>query len=455
MDADAAMKSKFCVAVIGAGPAGLYAAKELAAQGINVTLFNRDIKPGGLAEYGIYPFKYKMKEGLRAQFRQVLALPNVQYYGNITIGSNADLSLDDLRAMGFDALLVAVGAQGTKWLGMPGEDLQGVYHAKDLVYHYNSLPPYSAMNFQFGKRAAVIGVGNVMLDVSHYLLEETDVTEIIAVARRGPAEVKFDKKELESVVHYLDMPTLEAELERVKPLMLALGQDPSVLPATIKLVKDRSVKAKDTSNHFHVQFLASPTRILGDSDGRVCGLEVEENTLVKRDNGDTSARGTGKFRTLDVDMVIFAIGDKVDNELGLPVMGIEFVKDREPRFPIDGTSYEIFDPQCRQCITDIFVAGWARQASTGLVGVARRDGTNGARALMAYLQTLPARSEAADARIKARIARIQKPLITSSQLLVLEQAERDYAAAHGLEFFKFDNNADMLQAMGVTELTAD
>lgn len=452
MDVNAIAKSNFSVAVIGAGPAGLYAAKELAGQGINVTLFNRDIKPGGLAEYGIYPFKYKMKEGLRAQFRQVLALNNVQYYGNITIGNNADLSLDDLREMGFDALLVTVGAQGTKWLGLPGEELNGVYHAKDLVYHYNALPPYSGMDFQFGKRAAVIGVGNVMLDVTHYLLEEAGVSEIVAVARRGPAEVKFDKKELESVVHYLDMPTLEAELERVEPQMLALGQDPTVLPAAIQLVKNRSVRLKDIPNHFHIQFLAAPTRILSNGDGQVSGLEVEETTLVMRENGEISARGTGKSHTLDVDMVIFAIGDKVDANLGLPVLGIEFIKDREPRFPIDGISYEIFDPQCRQCITDIFVAGWARQASTGLVGVARRDGTNGARALMAYLQTLPAHGETAEERIKARIAKVQKPLVSRSHLTLLEQVERAYAAANGLEFFKYDNNADMLQAMGIAEV---
>jgi ferredoxin--NADP+ reductase len=447
LDANASTNSPFSVAVVGAGPAGLYAAKELAAQGVNVTLFNRDIKPGGLAEYGIYPFKYKMKEGLRAQFRQILALKNVQYYGNISIGEKADLSLDDLRAMGFDALLITVGAQGTKWLGLPGEELSGVYHAKDLVYHYNSLPPYSERKFLYGQRAAVIGVGNVMLDITHYLLEEAGVAEIVAVARRGPAEVKFDKKELESVVHYLDMPSLNAELERMKPLMLALGQDPDALPATIQLVKERSATAKDIPNHFHIQFTASPKRIFGEG-GRVGGLEIEETTLQLKENGETAARGTGKTSVLDVDMIIFAIGDAVDGDLGLPVVGIEFVKDRGPRFPQDGVSYEVFDPARQQTIPDVFVAGWARQASTGLVGVARRDGTNGSRALLAYLQTLPAHGEATMERIQSRLAQIQKPLVSRVHLAILEQAERDYAAAHSLEFFKYDNNADMLRAMG-------
>src|SRR5512142_1781433 len=121
------------VAIIGAGPAGLYAAKQLTGEGVRVVLFNRDIKPGGLAEYGIYPDKHKMKEGLRNQFRQILASPLLDYYGNVTVGEQGDLTLDDLREAGFQALLVTAGAQGTKWLGLPGEDLTGVYHAKDLV----------------------------------------------------------------------------------------------------------------------------------------------------------------------------------------------------------------------------------------------------------------------------------------------------------------------------------
>jgi len=186
--------NQYFVAVIGAGPAGLFGARELANQGARVVLFNRDIKPGGLAEYGIYPNKHIMKSGLRKQFRQILDLPNLDYYGNIAVGSQGDLTLDDLRALGFQAILVTVGAQGTKWLGLPGEDLEGVYHAKDVVYFYNNLPPFSQTSFLFGKRCAVIGAGNVMLDITHYLAREKKVEEVIAIVRRGPAEVKFEKK---------------------------------------------------------------------------------------------------------------------------------------------------------------------------------------------------------------------------------------------------------------------
>ena len=187
------------VAVIGAGPAGLFAARTLAEAGVHVSLFNRDVKPGGLAEYGIYHSKETMKNGLRKQFRRIMDEPLIAYYGNITIGEDGDLTLSELKSYGFDAILVTVGAQGTKWLGLPGEELEGVYHAKDLVYHYNKLPPYAAREFPIGKRVALIGAGNVMLDIAHWTIRDLKVDEVTAIVRRGPAEIKFTPKEFEIV----------------------------------------------------------------------------------------------------------------------------------------------------------------------------------------------------------------------------------------------------------------
>ena len=103
---------KFTIAVIGAGPAGLYAAQTLASSGHQVIMLNRDVKPGGLAEYGIFHNKEKMKGGLRNQFRNILENENIHYFGNVLLGNTADISLDDLRKIGVDAILVTVGAQG-------------------------------------------------------------------------------------------------------------------------------------------------------------------------------------------------------------------------------------------------------------------------------------------------------------------------------------------------------
>ena len=434
------MTNQYFVAVIGAGPAGLFGARELANHGARVLLFNRDIKPGGLAEYGIYPNKHTMKNGLRKQFRQGLDLPNLDYYGNITVGSKGDLTLDDLRALGVQAILVTVGAQGTKWLGLPGEDLTGVYHAKDVVYYYNHLPPFSQRTFHFGKRCAVIGAGNVMLDITHFLAREKKVDEVIAVVRRGPAEIKFEKKEMEYVIDNLDQAELDAEIRRVAPIMEAVHQDPQAARATIVEALPKALpKVSDTC--FRFEFLASPVRMIGDENGYLKQVELEDNILVEV-NGDTKAKGTGHKRLLNVETVVFAIGDKVDDSFGLPVEWNEFVKNQSPRFPIDGISYE-------SPVEDVFVGGWSRQASTGLVGYARKDGTNASKAVWQYLQT----KQPGELNLKAvaeKIKSLNKPIITKDEVKKLEAVELVEAQKRGMEEFKFDTNDEMLQAIGLT-----
>lgn len=443
------IQNKYVVAVIGAGPAGLFGARELASQGAHVLLFNRDIKPGGLAEYGIYPSKHKMKEGLRKQFRQILQNPNIDYYGNVIIGGQGDLTLDDIKDAGVQALLVTVGAQGTKWLGLPGEELsKGVYHAKDIVYHYNKLPPFSQENFHIGNRVALVGAGNVMLDIARWLIRDLKVDEVIAVVRRGPAEVKFDKKEMESVASNLDLKALDEEIARVAPAMEAVGQDVQAAKDFILSALPKAYESVSESRLLF-DFLASPVRILGDASGQVQGLEVEETKLIPF-NGDTKARGTGIKRILDVDTVIFCIGDKVDETFGLPVQWNEFVKNPNPSYPVNGISHEVFDAQTGQPIQGIFVAGWSREASAGLVGVARKDGESGAQAMLQYLQTMPALENptAVADNVNKLLQKISKPIITKANILRLEAVEQSEAERRNLDEFKFGSNEEMLAAIG-------
>lgn len=433
------MQNQYFVAIVGAGPAGLFGARELANAGARVVLFNRDIKAGGLAEYGIYPAKHTMKEGLRKQFRGVLDNPNIDYYGNVTVGAQGDLSLDDLRALGFQAILVTAGAQGTKWLGLPGEQFTGVYHAKDVVYHYNKLPPFAQKPYRFGKRCAIVGAGNVMVDIACYLIREQKVEEVIAVVRRGPAEVKFDKKEMEHIIANLDLAALDAELARVAPIMQAVGQDPAAAKATILEAQPRA-ETKVSETRFRFEFLASPTQMFGDANGYLTQLEIEDNTLTLKD-GDTKSRGTGGKRLLDVETVVFAIGDKVDESFGLPVEWNEFVKNPNPRFPIDGISFE-------STFEDVFVGGWSRKASDGLVGYARKDGTNASKAVWQYLQTLSPSAADTDA-VADRVHGLDKPIVAKDDIKRLEAIEAEEARKRGLDEFKFDNNEDMLNAMGL------
>jgi ferredoxin/flavodoxin---NADP+ reductase len=440
---------RYLVAVIGAGPAGLFASQLLASNDVHVALLNRDIIPGGLAEYGIYYDKYKMKEGLRRQFQQILDLPMIDYFGNIKVGENADFSISNLRALGFQALLVTAGAQGTKWLGLPGENLVGVYHAKDLVFHYNLLPPFSTMNIRIGKRVALIGAGNVMLDIAHWLIRDLKVDEVISVVRRGPNEVKFSKEEMKIVVRNLDLDKLETEIERARQIADAVGQ--SVNEAKEYILSALPKGLEPVSNtRFYFEFLASPTHIMGSDQGFVNGLEVEDTTLVCSE-GEVQAQKLGTKRLLDVDTVVFCIGDRVDEAFGLPVRKNAFVKNPNPRFAIEELSFEAYDPDLNRPIDRVFVAGWSREASSGLVGVARRDGENGAKAVLEYLQSAPVLVNPSSIMddFKVKLAGLHKPVIQKTDLQKLTEAVTEEAEKSGLPTFKYATNDEMLVAMGL------
>ncbi len=432
------MTNPYHVAVIGAGSAGLFGARELAMQGVHISLFNRDIKPGGLAEYGIYPEKHTMKEGLRKQFRHILDLPNIDYYGNITFGTQGDLTLDGLRSLGFDAVLVTVGAQGTKSLNLPGEKLEGVYHAKDVVYYYNHLPPYSQWRFHFGKRCAIIGAGNVMVDIARHLINEYKAEHVTAVVRRGPAEVNFTKEEMKHLISYLNLDEFEREMARVLPALQAIQQDPEI--GRHKILEALAKADPKTDNAaFYFDFLASPVGMIGEN-GKLTHLEVEDNILAEKD-GKTSAKGTGNKRMIPLDTVIFAIGDKVDESFGLPTEWGEFIKIKEPRFPVDGLSYE-------SPIEGVFVGGWSRKASSGLVGIARKDGTNAAKVVLQYLQTKQAGALNIPA-VEEKLQSIGKPIVLKEHVKQLEAIEFEEAKKRGIEEFKFDSNEEMLKAVGL------
>jgi len=298
-------------------------------------------------------------------------------------------------------------------------------------------------------------VGNVMLDIARWLIREIKVDEVVAVARRGPAEVKFDKKEMESVIANLDLKDLDEEMERVRPIMEEIGQD---VQAAKEYILSALPKAKEpvSGSRFYFDFLASPTRILGDANGQVNGLEVEETRLVLMEDGETKAKGTREHHLLNVDTVIFCIGDKVEESFGLPVKWGQFLKNRTPRFPADGVSYEIYDPVEHCVVPDVFVAGWSREASHGLVGVARKDGETGARVVLQYLQTLKLTTGASEvqANFKNLLNKLSKPVITKEEISQLEEVERAEAERQMLEEFKFGTNEEMLAAMGLAPVTS-
>ena len=449
---EASVKSVF---VIGAGPAGLYATQKLARAGHSIFLFNRDIKPGGLAEYGIYPTKEKMKGGLRKLFGRILEMPNVAYFGHSTVASGNALTIDQLREWNPGALVFAVGAQGTKKLGLPGEDCRGVYSAKDFVYNYNLLPPFTSRDFSTGKRVAVIGMGNVMVDLAHWLLVDDPnqaAEEVIVIARRGPFEAKFDRREFDYIEEYLDCRALEDELGRIKERIAAVGQDTAKVaeasfPALAKPRQD------PTGARLRFHFLSSPTAIHADKDGRIDRLTITENELVPR-NGGTTARATDKTSDLEVDTLIFAIGDVVDPTVGLPSNKGTYLTNPD-KSQSKQAAYEVFDPQSAHVVKGTYVVGWARKASEGVVGKARYDAEQGVDHILEYLEGLSDGSTPSAAEICTSLDRKGIQSVTQAELGHLARAEQKQAAERGVPSFKFGKDKAMLDAIEAEKSESD
>lgn len=440
------------IVTIGAGPAGIYGARKLAEAGHQVVLINRDIKPGGLVEYGIYFNKHKLKEGVRKQFRMILADPRVHYFGNVRIGQQADLTIEELLAI-FQpsALVVAAGAQGTKALGIPGDKADGVYHAKDVVYHYNGLPAFSQKDFRTGDRVAVIGVGNVMVDIAHWLVHERKVREVVAIARRGPNQRAYTDIEIQSVAANIDATALRDELDRIGPRLEAVGED---LDATYKaLLKHGSVRAKEgeSPTRMTFRFLSAPTEIITNDAGEAVALRVENTELIQRGES-LAAKGTGTYDDLPINAVVFAIGDRVDETLGLPCSGTEYIRNTQPHATHAGDeAYEVFDPATGEVQRGVFVIGWSRQASDGLVGKAKQDGERGVVAVNHHLETV-APGSANDAgeklaRFQALLAERGVQWVGYDGVQKLEAIERAESEARSVEFFKFRTNEEMLAAI--------
>ena len=435
------------VFVVGAGPAGMFAAQKLALAGHEVMIFNRDVKPGGLAEYGIYPVKDKMKNGLRKQFAKVLALPNVHYFGHVAVGAGSPVSIETLLEFNPAGMVFAVGAQGNKKLGMAGEESLGVYSAKDFVYHYNQLPPFATRDFSTGKRVAIIGMGNVMVDIARWLLLDAPnrtAEEVIVIARRGPLEAKFDEKEFAYVQAFLDRAIFAAELQRVKGRMEAVGQDVAKVAEETFLCLTKFPDPQTKLPRLSFRFLSSPTAISTGPDGRIARLTIADNLLVNRD-GNLAAKPAGTTTKLEVDTLIFAIGDMHDPALGLPCGAQGYVTNPEPNHP--AAAYQVFDPSCSMVQTGVFVTGWARKASEGLVGIARHDGEVGAAHVLEYLQNVQAQPAASAEEIAAALARKGLQAVPKSDLEWLTKAEERECRLRNNPYYRFPDDAAMIAAI--------
>jgi ferredoxin--NADP+ reductase len=293
-------------------------------------------------------------------------------------------------------------------------------------------------------------MGNVAADIMRWLLEDNPgrrTEEVIVVARRGPYEAKFAEKELGHVEAHMDRGEFIQELERVKARCVACDQDVSVEKigyATFPgLREDNLVQA---SPKLTFRFLCSPKEIVVGPDGRIRQLVVAENDLVLRDDGTTGAKTTNSTAVLDVDTLIFAIGDKQDPGLGLP-MGPDGYATK-PNFESPSEQvYEMWNPRTAKSLDGIYVAGWARRASTGLVGIARHDGENAAGKVIEYLKTVPEKGSLHAFEIEALLESKGLRPVNKSDLFTLARVEEREAKARNLVSFKYSDNSEMLNAI--------
>jgi len=440
------------IIVIGAGPAGMSVANFMSKAGHDVIMLNRDIKFGGLAEYGIFPNKLKLRGGLRKAYWDILDRPNVHYLGNVSVGQNKDVAVEELRMLGAAAVVFATGAQGTKTIGVEGDSAKGVFHAKDVVYHFNQLPGFGDRPFDMGKHVAVIGVGDVMVDIAHWLIRYKKVERVTAIARRGPAERKYNPKEIRAVCSNMDLEGLKKEFDRIRQRLEAVGQKPDEL---FKGITDEFTKCEPqtSTTQMGFRFLASPKRVLVDASNRVRALELEETKLEPKGE-DTAAVGLKQFYEFPVDSVVFAVGDRVDETVGLPYKGGVFITN--PNKTIndpDDSLFQAYDETSGKVLDGVFLTGWARKASEGLVGVAKRDGEWCAEVVTRYLEAKSPLSKGNSDEMLRKLHRILKERGTHAVdvqgLRALEAAEKEHVGPGDcIGEFKFTTNSDMLARIG-------
>ncbi len=341
------------VAVIGAGPAGLYAADELLKlPGVEVDVFDRLPTPHGLARYGVAPDHPRTKQVIEL-FSKIEQEPGFRYRLNVEAGT--DVTLDELRSS-YHAVIYAVGAATDRRLGVPGEELPGSVSATDLVAWYNGHPDAEDRDFPLAsERAVVVGNGNVALDVARILTADPDrlattdisdralvalrdsaIREVVVLGRRGPAEAAFTLPELIGLAALDDVDVLVDGGVDAVPVTSAKTEILAELASRVPVAGRRRIV---------LRFHAAPVRILGDE--QVEGIEVVRTEVV-----DGRAVPTGDTDQISAGLVLRAIGYRAR-----PVPGLPF-DDERALVPNDGGRVE----------PGLYVGGWIKRGPTGFLG---------------------------------------------------------------------------------------
>jgi ferredoxin--NADP+ reductase len=376
------------VAIVGAGPAGFYAADHLLRQdrlAVEVDVFDRLPAPFGLVRYGVAPDHQKIK-AVTAVFDKTASHPGFRFYGNVELGK--DLTLADLRAH-YHQLLFTTGAQTDRRMGIPGEDLRGSHPATEFVAWYNGHPDYRDCRFDLAQeRVAVVGVGNVAVDVARILcrtpeeLARTDIAdyalealrasrvrEVYLLGRRGPAQAAFTNPEVKELGELpgADVSAVPEEVELDPLTRAALEKTPD--RATTKKVEILREHARRPPSgkprRLVFRFLVSPVELRGNEAGQLTAMRLVRNVLAATPAGTLQARPTGHAEELPVGLVFRSVGYR-----GVALPGVPF---HESWGVIPNEKGRIIDPDTRQTLTAEYAAGWIKRGPTGVIGTNKPD----------------------------------------------------------------------------------
>ncbi|MGX6448560.1 FAD-dependent oxidoreductase [Patulibacter sp. S7RM1-6] len=388
------------IAIVGAGPAGFYAAGQLLASkdvAAEVNLFDRLPTPYGLVRFGVAPDHPKIKSVIRV-YERTAKKPGFRFFGGVEIGK--DLSHEELAAR-HHAVIYTTGASHDRRLGIPGEDLPGSHPATDFVAWYNGHPDAADRTFDLsGRRAVVIGNGNVAVDVARMLaltvdeLRETDtadhaiealaasnIEEIVVLGRRGIAQAAFTNPELRELGELADADVIvdpkDVDLDEGSRAWLERDGADVREQRNVEIATEYAGRTPEgRRRRIVLRFLSSPLRILGDE--RVTGLEVVKNRLVADEDGWLSAHATNETETIECDLVLRSIGYR-----GRPLPGVPFDDQRATINNLDG---RVLDPATGDPVPGVYTAGWVKRGPSGVIGTNKKCAQDTITELLADLQ---------------------------------------------------------------------
>jgi ferredoxin--NADP+ reductase len=373
--------TKLRLAIVGAGPAGIYAADILLKHerpfDVSIDLFEQLPAPYGLVRYGVAPDHPRIK-GIITALRDVLDRGDIRIFGNVTYGR--DITLDDLKKH-YHAVIFSTGAIRDADLNIPGVDLPGSHGAADFVSWYDGHPDVPREWPLDAASVAVVGNGNVALDVARMLAKHADdllptelpanvydalkaspVTDVHVFGRRGPMQVKFSPLELRELgeLRDVDMVVYDEDFDYDESSRAAIESNKQIFVIDKVFTKWRSEEVGSASRRLHLHFYAKPLEVVAGPDGRVASFRYERT----EPDGAGGVRGTGEIREVAIGQFYRAVG-----YFGSPLDGIPF-DERRGVIPNREGQVVVGD---NEILPGVYATGWIKRGPVGLIGHTKSD----------------------------------------------------------------------------------